>query len=174
MKLIECIVVLMLTAFPALASAEFYRYVDEQGKIHYTDDLADVPAKERPKANQYDTLQGPSSPPEQSETQKPTEGASKEPVARQGGESAAQPSLRERGAALDAEYELLMKEREQLNKAANEPPTPAARVELSEKIKDFNQRMEDYEKRRVSFNKEVEAYNATLRKGTPAPEVAEE
>ena len=174
MKLIACIVVLMLTAFPGLASAEFYRYVDEQGNVHYTDDLADVPAKERPKADQYDTLQGPPSAQGQSDTEKQTEGTSKEPVARQGDDSTEQPSLRERGKALDAEYELLMKEREQLNKAANEPPTPAARVELSEKIKDFNQRMEDYEKRRIPFNKEVEAYNATLKKGTPAPEVAEE
>lgn len=173
MKLVISMMVLMLTGFPAVASAEFYKYVDEQGNVHYTDDLSDVPAKERPKADRYDTSQGPPSPPEQGETKRETEGASKGPVA-EGDESTAQPSLRERGAELDAEYQLLMKERDQLNTAASEPMTPAARAELAEKIKDFNKRMEDYEKRRIPFNEEAEAYNAGLKEGTSAPKAEEE
>ncbi|MDY6954564.1 MAG: DUF4124 domain-containing protein [Thermodesulfobacteriota bacterium] len=172
MKLIAFVVVLLVTAFPAPGSAEFYRYVDEQGNVHYTDNLSDVPAKERPKADKYETLQGPSDI-QESERDKQTEEA-KEPAARQGDAGGEQPSLRERGAELDAEYHLLMKEREHLDKAASEPLTPAARAELAEKIKDFNKRMEDYEKRRTPFNKEVEAYNASLKESTPTPEAQTE
>jgi hypothetical protein len=160
----------MFAALPAFTSAEFYRYVDEQGNVHYTDDLSDIPAKERPKADKYDTLEAPQSPAEPSDAKRPTEGHAQAPVVKEGEDNAAKPGLRERGAALDAEYELLRREREQLEKAASEASTPSTQAEIAERIKDYNKRMKDYEQRRLPFNEEVEAYNAALKKATRAPE----
>jgi hypothetical protein len=169
MKLMECMIVLLLTVLPGLASAEFYRYEDEQGNVHFTDDLSDVPVEARPKADQYEEPSREPAAEKQVEPKKEQEGAPKEPGAPKNKESAAQPSLRERGMELDAEYQLLMKERQELELAAKEPLTPATQAELAEKIKDFNKRMQDYEKRRIVFNEEVEAYNASLKKGTSPP-----
>ncbi len=39
--------------FPAELQAEFYRYVDDQGRIFYVDDLSKIPEKYRPKVNVY-------------------------------------------------------------------------------------------------------------------------
>ncbi len=51
-----------------------------------------------------------------------------------------------------------MEEREKLDKAASTRLTPAAQRGLVDKIKDFNARIQDYEKRRETHNKAVEAY----------------
>ena len=64
--------------------------------------------------------------------------------------------------ALEQEYQALMEEREQLDEAAKRPVTPAMRRNLVEKVRDFNSRIKDYEKRRTAFNGEVEADNAGM------------
>jgi hypothetical protein len=73
--------------------------------------------------------------------------------------------LKETGARLREEYEDLMEERDQLDKAATMRLTPSARRKLVEKIKDFNARIKDYEERREAYNKEVEVHNASTKNG---------
>ena len=43
MRLGRWLIFLILVSFSMPASAEFYRYVDEKGNVHYTDDLSTVP-----------------------------------------------------------------------------------------------------------------------------------
>ena len=54
MRVAQWMIVLILTGTYAIASAEFYRYVDEKGKVHFTDDLGNVPLEKRPKADEYE------------------------------------------------------------------------------------------------------------------------
>jgi len=70
--------------------------------------------------------------------------------------------LKETGIALEQEYQTLMDERKQLDEAAKRPMTPAMRRNLVEKVRDFNSRSNDYEKRRTAFNGEVEAFNVGI------------
>jgi hypothetical protein len=51
------LVVLVVLVSPA--SAQFYRYVDSQGKVLYTDDILKVPVNQRPHVQQYTESQSP-------------------------------------------------------------------------------------------------------------------
>jgi Domain of unknown function (DUF4124) len=47
LKLIKCFVVLAICLFAFHAQAEIYKYVDEEGNYHFTDDLNQVPPDQR-------------------------------------------------------------------------------------------------------------------------------
>jgi hypothetical protein len=168
MKLRGWIILLTLIALPGFASAEFYRYVDQEGKTHFTDDIANIPADQRPHVSEYEDVSHRSSLKEETETTTPEEesreAAVREPEVmrpRQPGVGVEQ-RLKETGIALEQEYQTLMDERKQLDEAAKRPMTPAMRRNLVEKVRDFNSRSNDYEKRRTAFNGEVEAFNAGI------------
>lgn len=182
MRLGQWIIVLILTGIYTLSSAEFYRFVDEKGKVHFTDDLANVPVEQRPKVYEYEEPYDQSAPEEGDERKKPqtedTEGDFKETEevrlqtevptteapAIEGKEKTLEQKLRETGARLTKEYQALMKERERLDEIANRKLTRADQRELNKRIREYNSRTEDYEKRRAAFNKEVEDYNASISK----------
>jgi hypothetical protein len=175
MRLRGWIIVVTLIALPGFASAEFYRYVDREGKTHYTDDIANIPADERSHASQYEDVSHRSSLGEEKETATREEEGRKTPVrepeerrpqrapapGEDDSETLAQ-RLKDTGAALQQEYEALMEERRQLDEAAKRPMTPAMRRHLVERVKDFNSRSQDYRKRRTAFDQDVEAYNAGI------------
>jgi len=182
MKLRGWIIALTLIALPGFASAEFYRYVDQEGKTHYTDDIANIPADQRPHVSQYEDVSHRSNLKEETDTTAPEE-ESREPAVREPAvmrpqrepgvgedeKKTADQELRETGTALGQEYQALVEERKQLDEAAKRPLTPPSREKLIEKIRDFNSRIKDYEKRREAFNQDVEAYNAgTEDKGQPS------
>ena len=176
MRLGQWMIMLILIGTHALASAEFYRYLDEKGKVHFTDDLGNVPLEQRPKADEYEepydeltqeervegkreeteTSKGVV---EETEEEPPQEDAQLKEVE----EKTLEQKLKETGAKLQEEYEALAKEREELEKMATRPLTQTRRKELIEKVRDYNLRSEDYEKRRQAFNKEVEGYNARIK-----------
>jgi hypothetical protein len=170
MKPMKCVLFVVFLVLPALAWGEFYKYKDAEGNIHFTDDVSSIPSDQLPEMDQYEEAD------RRPVTKKPIkvkeEGSKKSsPETEEEGSGA---DLRERGARLDAEYEALMEEREQLNKATQEPLTKEGRKELADKIDAFNERLHDFEKRRQSFNKEVEEYNASLKKAPPSSEAEEE
>ena len=176
MRFGQWMVVLILIGMHALASAEFYRYVDEKGKVHFTDDLANVPLEQRPKADEYeesyDELTQEEGVEEEGEEAETSEGVveeteeeppQEEAQVKEVEEKTLEQKLKETGAKLQEEYEALAKEREELEKMATRPLTQTRRKELIEKVRDYNLRSEDYEKRRQAFNKEVEGYNARIK-----------
>jgi hypothetical protein len=184
MKLRGWIALLTLIALPALASAEFYRYVDQEGKTHYTDDIANIPADQRSHVSEYDDVAPGSSLQQETETTIQEEGdreatlsvPEEMPLQRAPGvgedeTKVVDQRLKETAVTLEQEYQALTEERRQLDEAAKRPMTPAMRRNLVEKVRDFNSRINDYEKRRTAFNGEVEAYNASIEKKGQPPEV---
>jgi hypothetical protein len=187
MRLGQWIIVLILTGIYTLSSAEFYRFVDEKGKVHFTDDLANVPVEQRPKVYEYEEPYDQSAPEEGTERQEPqtegpeedlieteevrlqtevptTEAQTTQAPAIEGEEKTLEQKLRETGARLTKEYQALMKERERLDEIATRKLTRADQRELNKRIREYNSHTEDYEKRRAAFNKEVEDYNASIKK----------
>ncbi len=182
----QCIIALLLIALPELSTAEFYRYVDKEGNVRFTDNLANVPVDQRSKVNEYDEATQESRPGEktemrrqegyQEETVKQIEEppSQKEAPTEEGEENAAGLRLRDIGAKLEEEYHTLMEERDKLQKASTTRLAPSARKALIDNISDFNARIKDYENRRQAYNKQVEALNARIQEKAQPPKVETE
>ena len=176
MRFWQWIIVLILTGMYGMASAEFYRYMDEKGKVHFTDDLGNVPLEQRPKADEYEELHDELTQEERIEEQEEETETSEGNLEETGGavsqeetqlkeveEKTLEQKLKETGAKLQEEYKALAKERGELDKMATGPLTETGRKELVKKVRDYNLRSEDYEMRRKAFDEEVEAYNARIK-----------
>lgn len=159
------VVCLLVVGAAPCGFAEFYKYIDEEGKVQFTDNLANVPDDQRERLEAYQEVSRP-------ETDPPPEAAegaeNAESLAVQGTGEEEAVALEQRGAALEEEYKALMAERETLDEAAQVRLTPAKKRELVEKISDFNLRIKAYEKKRQAYNAEVEAYNARVVGSEPA------
>jgi len=178
MKLMKWTILLILALIHSLAFAQFYRYVDEEGKVHYTDDLANVPPDQRPNMYEYGEPDDEFMPSEEAEEGWQETGGSagalkqdeemrvhKEALTKEGLHRPVE-ELKGAGAGLQEEYTALMKEKMELVKEIEEmektevtPATQAAREDLKERIEDYRARSRDYDNRRQAFEKEVEAYN---------------
>jgi hypothetical protein len=154
--------------------AEFYKYVDEEGKVQFTDNIANIPDDQREKIEAYKEAK--SSPPGASQSEKEERSADTAEAGEtaQGGDRITENEsvdmqadlLEKRGEALQQEYEALMEEREALDQAAKVRLTPARKRKLVEEISDFNLRIKAYEKKRQEYNEAVEAYNTGVAEGT--------
>ena len=175
---------LILIGLSGFASAEFYRYVDKEGKVHYTDNLANVPADQRRTVDQFEDVYPELTLEEETEAKLP-EGdieASQESDIKEtleAGEEdleAWEQRLNATGARLREEYDALMQKKEELRETSQKALTPPEREAVNEATRDLNRQIEDYEQRRQVFDKEAKAYNASIEKGTqpPEPEADEE
>jgi len=175
MRLAMGLAILTVASFPTVARGEFYRYIDGNGNVRFTDNLANVPPEQRTRVEEYKEVvpDRPSLKEEEAKGKGQDDGKGTEPEAAEGtaktdtetgsamddGKTEAmRQELKDEGLRLQEEYDALMEERERLDKAASTRLTPAAQRGLVDKIKDFNARIQDYEKRRETHNKAVEAY----------------
>ncbi len=170
MKLIVCLVVLLAVAAAPAAAAEFYRYVDANGNVRFTDNINQVPEAQRAKARSYVESQS-----------RPTAGGTKEadngdtggtppadPPAMAGiaqeGESV--DGVRQRLEAMKAEvekdYQSLVKEKEVLAKEKEAHKSREEIAAYNKKVETFNQRAELYDKKSNELRKLVDEFNARV------------
>jgi DNA repair exonuclease SbcCD ATPase subunit len=186
MRFRNWVMVLMLAWMHAPASAEIYRYVDEEGGVHYTDDLGKVPVEQRlgvyenaePDVEQQLGIYENAEPEEDLASEKSTkrEGddvGSHDEVLKEvappveidillsedkGGPRAQ--DLEETRVALLEEYKALVKGQEEISEAEKVRLGPTGRKKLNEKIREHNKLIDEYEERSQAFLKDVEVFNS--------------
>ena len=160
---------LLLLLFSMSASAEYYRYIDKDGNVHYTDDLTNVPENQRTNINEYTGFQ--SDPYDQQKdeqkSEKPQPLYEKEQVKdKQDMDdfSETKKGLDQEKEKLETEYRALMEEKKEIAKNKNKYRSKSRAKKYNKVILKFNDKIEDYERRKKLFNEEVEEYNKRVEK----------
>ncbi len=174
-----CLILLGLVLGAAPVQAEFYKYLDKNGNVRFTDDLSEVPPDQR-KAEAFEQYSGVKSPsPDPSKTKEAeTEGGfypvaeemeeepSTEAESMSGDMIEQRKALEERQESLRQEYEALMKETRQLQ---NRPifRSPAEVRAYEEKLKAHEERVKAYNQKKQALDADIEAFNQQV--GAQAP-----
>ena len=170
MKYLKIFIIITFLMFSVGAAAEFYKYVDEDGNVHFTDDINQVPAEQRAKIRSYIESVSPE-PAAQEATQEnqPEQAATDQqtnfPYLSED-ESESLEDAKNRIDALkseiDQEYEALLKEKEQLAKNKKQAKTREQIIEFNKKVDSLNKRVVAYEKKGKEYKTQVDAYNQRI------------
>jgi hypothetical protein len=152
------IIILMLAAS---LHAQIYKYIDEEGRKRWTDDLSQVPKAQRASAEQFegvrDVPQEPSTKQEQSQTaitQNTDQPGDKNELTRE--------SLMKEKSDLDNQYQSLLEERKQLEKMKSEKDDATDRAELNKRISAYNAKTEQYETQLSAYKEKIDAYKEKI------------
>ena len=163
------IFLITLLLFAAPVCAEIFKYLDENGKKRWTDDLSQVPKEQRPSAQRMETV-------EETTAETITEKAGKPQTGSPVGTKAAIPDTDESGetvelsrqalekekADLDTRYQQLLEERKQLEQIKPEALSFNDRAKLNIRISAYNGKTEQYDAQLNAFNKKIKAYNQKI------------
>ena len=167
MKWIKLAGVVFCLLFTVSASAEFYKYHDKNGNVHFTDDFNKVPPDQRAAVKGYEEIKA-----TKEEEKKPAV-AEPQAAADKGASDAANKKgkydlnskikgLDKRKTELADEYESLMKENEAIAKMRKAVKTPADAQRYNETVKALHKKLKEHDKKRKAFYADVEEYNATV------------
>ncbi len=174
----------LLSADPVWA--EMYRYKDAGGVVRFTDNLSNVPEKQRAGMSVYENEPAPATPSatEQPSVQNNTSGQNlKIPGKPQSDDLAADlqqsddisndltriDRLLKIRIAMDEENAQFMKESLVLSETKKTLSGNAAINAYNEKVNFLNTRVDDFEKRRAVFQKEADVFDAVLKKRLTPP-----
>jgi flagellar motility protein MotE (MotC chaperone) len=170
MKVFKIFIIITFLVFSVNAAAEFFKYVDEDGNVHFTDDINQVPEAQRAKIHSY--IESESEEPAEQEVtrENPSEQAATDQQTNlpdlSDDESESLEDAKKRIDALkseiDQEYEALLKEKEQLAKAKNQAKTREQIIEFNKKVDSLNKRVASYEKKGKDYKAQVDAYNQRI------------
>ncbi len=160
-------IVVMFAMITTTAEADFYKYIDKNGNIVFTDDLSTVPKDQRKTAEKYDA------PPPSTQNDESVE-VNNQPESDAGkGQISTSPKedlnkkkeeLEQKQALLEKEYESLMKDKEDLEKEKAQAKGHQKIKEYNEKVLKFSEKLDNYNKKRTALEKEVAEYNTTVEK----------
>ncbi len=169
MNLGRWLISLSLLLFSMSASAEYYRYIDKDGNVHFTDDLTNVPENQRTDIHEYNGFQGDPDDQQKDEqkAEEPQPLIEKEEVKNKpdiNDFSEIKKRLDQEKEKLDEEYRALLEEKKEIAKDKNKYRSKSRAKKYDKVILEFNDKIEDYERRKKLFNEEVEKYNKRVEK----------
>ena len=173
-----------LSSYPVWA--EMYRYKDAGGVVRFTDNLADVPEKQRAGLSAYENTPTSTAPStnEKAPDRNTMNGQELKTMEKpRAGDSAVNSSQSEElpddssridrflkiKTALDEENAQFMKESLALSEEKKTLSGSAAVKAYNDKVSALNARVDDYEKRRAAFQKEADSFDAGLKKRLAPP-----
>jgi chromosome segregation ATPase len=169
MNFARWLISLALLLFSVSASAEYYKYLDKDGNVHYTDDLTAVPENQRTNINEYNEIQSGVVDRQKDEKDANTPETSIEEKQVKTKQNAfdfsdRKKELDRKKEALDEEYKALMDEKKQFEEDKNKLRNRTAARKYNKAVTDFNEKIEDYQTRKKEFDAEVEQYNNQVEK----------
>jgi len=169
MKWLKIFIPLVFMVFASAASAEFYKYYDKKGNVHFTDDYNKVPEDQRNNVEGYEEYRR-----ENEESATPAqdphrqEAGSNRSVGDNGGDGKEVDFdnelkiLDQRKADLATEYEDLMQENAQLAELKKTVKNKADADSYNERVQNLNESLKEHDRKRKEFFSDVEAYNARV------------
>lgn len=169
MNWLKILIPLVFMVFASAASAEFYKYYDKEGNVHFTDDYNQVPEDQRNNVEGYEEYRREN---EESTTPDPDSEGKQIGAKRSGGDNANGGKevdfdgelkiLDQRKAELAREYEDLMQENAQLAELKKTVKTKTDADSYNERVQNLNQSLKEHDRKRKEFFSDVEAYNARV------------
>lgn len=156
------LLLMLLFAWPVNAQQYYYQYTDDNGHVHFTDDLGAVPEDKRSEIKQHRSVPS-STPNAQSDVVRERGSAFQQRESAATGSwemnlRSETDSLERERAALKSRFEDIQSERN----ALGEPPPPSASRSEKERyeaqVKALNRKIDAYEKRRKAFDERVSQY----------------
>ncbi|RPH51201.1 MAG: DUF4124 domain-containing protein [Desulfobacteraceae bacterium] len=173
MNKIRLLSFLAVLLFSVPVSAEFYRYVDKDGRVHYTDDFNKVPKNQRTAAKGYTGYEksdsrdvpGPSN--AIGEQPEPKEAVEEKPDKEQvqtGSFEADKNRMDKKQQELDKEFKELIEEKNDLDILKAKVKTRPETLDYNIKTQALNEKIKNYSEKRKVFEAEAEAYNTEVLK----------
>jgi len=182
MKLCLSVALAVSLAVAGPAGAQFYKYLDKQGHVRFTDDINQVPESQRAKARSYEESRPPAAESGESAEKKAGAGtgAAESPALSAISASGDEDSLDSRKARIDemkkqvdAEYKALVKEKEALAKEKEARKTREEINDYNKRVEAFNQRAAKYETMSDDLRKKAEEFNnRVMEENAKAPKAA--
>jgi hypothetical protein len=161
--------VVLFSAPPALA--QFYRYVDANGHVRFTDNINQVPEKQRNAARSYVESQG--APAELKEADEsadrkapaaaaPVEVAVATPAAGDAPPDSVRTRIEDLKKEVEAQYQALLKEKDALSQEKETRKTREQVADYNKRVEAFNRSAGAYEAKSTELRKVVEEYNVRI------------
>lgn len=130
--------------YSSMGTAEVYKWVDQSGVTHFTDDLSKVPKEQRPGMDAYKGIE-----PEKEEVPEPA------PVDKN--KLLAQALITEKK-LLDEEFDVLIKEKQLLS----DQKATLGIKEYNQKAELLNARIQAYQKKAADYERRANEYNSLV------------
>lgn len=169
MKWLKIILPLVTLVFSSVASAEFYKYYDEKGNVHFTDDFNQVPEGQRDKVEGYNEYRretedssAPAKDPDNQTTRIGHSARDKDSGGKDVDFDSDLNILDQRKADLAKEYESLMQENAELAALKKTVKNKSDADSYNERVRELNQSLKEHDRKRKEFFSDVKDYNTKV------------